>query len=528
MRLGPGDKGGTIDRRAFVGGASLAAVASLGARVTAAQEAATPAAADATPVPGGTISVGIQGDPTELDPHLSNLAATELVVDLVYEGLVRIGPDLVPQPSLATAWTISDDGLTYTFDLRDGVTFHNGRALVAGDVVYSIERVMNSDTASPWSPYTARIAGIEAPDDLTVVITLNAPDASFLAALGRHGLVVVPQEAVEADGGLSQAMVGTGPFTFTSYVPNTAVVLGRNADYWDAPKPYLDGVELQIVPDDTARTTALVQGAVDMIEAVPHKDIELLEGMDEIRLIGGQTTNLRWIVFNTRREPFDRPEVRRAIASGIDRQPIIDAAVFGYGEPLIGMYPETFWFGYQGEIPAADPEGAAAALAELDLPDSFAPGLLTWAQYDFLSSSSVVVQEQLRLMGIDAEIDSQENATLIERFYSFDFDMVVMGAAGYVDPNDFIQQNFQSGEANNTSGYDNPEMDALIDQGLSTQDRDERAGIYQEIQQLIIDDAPWINLYTSSTFEGASGRVQGFTHYLSGGFFGLTGTWLES
>ena len=526
MRFRQDSRRGVIDRRAFVGGASLAAVASLGME-SAAQEAATPAASDAAPVAGGTIHVGVQGDPTELDPHLSNLAATELVVDLVYEGLVRIGPDLVPQPSLATSWTISDDGLTYTFDLREGVTFHNGRAMVAGDVVYSIERVMDPDTASPWSPYTARVAGIEAPDDLTVVITLDAPDASFLAALGRRGLVIVPEEAVAAEGGLSQQMVGTGPFTFTSYVPNTSVVLGRNAEYWDAPKPYLDGVELQIVPDDTARTTALVQGAVDLIEAVPHKDLEMLEGMDGIRLIGGQTTNLRWLVFNTRREPFDRPEVRRAIAAGIERQPIIDAAVFGYGEPLLGMYPETFWFGYQGEIPEADPDGAAATLAELGLPESFNPGLLTWAQYDFLSATSIVVQEQLRQMGIESEIDSQEGATLIERFYSFDFDMVVMGAAGYVDPNDFIQQNFQSDEANNTSGYANPDMDALIAQGLATQDLDERAAIYQEIQQLIIDDAPWINLYTSSTFEGAADRVQGFEHYLSGGFFGLVDTWLE-
>ena len=99
------------------------------------------------------------------------------------------------------------------------------------------------------------------------------------------------------------------------------------------------------------RTTALVQGAVDLIEAVPHKDLEMLEGMDGIRLIGGQTTNLRWLVFNTRREPFDRPEVRRAIAAGIERQPIIDAAVFGYGEPLLGMYPETFWPAIKAKFP---------------------------------------------------------------------------------------------------------------------------------------------------------------------------------
>jgi peptide/nickel transport system substrate-binding protein len=270
-----------------------------------------------------------------------------------------------------------------------------------------------------------------------------------------------------------------------------------------------------------------VQGSVDLIEQVPHKDIEIFEGTDGLQLIGGQATNLRWLVFNTRREPFDRPEVRRAIASGIQRQPIIDAAVFGYGEPLAGMYPETFWFGYHGEVPEGDPDAAAAELASLDLPADVAPGLLTWAQYDFLSATSVVVQEQLRTMGIESDIESEESATYIQRFYAYDFDIAVMGASGYIDPNDFIQQNFKSDEPNNTSGYANPEMDTLIAEGLETQDRDARADIYQEIQQLVIDDAPWVNLYTSTTYQGATERLHGFTHYLSGSLYSLRESYFE-
>ena len=512
-----------FDRRTFTAG-----VAGLGAAI--ALPAAPGLAQGATPEPvrGGTLRVGVVGDPTELDPALSNLSATIQVVDLVYEGLVHEGPDLVPQPALAERWEISDDGREYTFHLRDGVTFHHGQPLTAADVVYSIERVMNPEVGSPWSPYTERITGIEAPDDRTVMITLDAPDASFLAGLGRQGLAAVPRDVVESEGGLSQRMVGTGPFRFVEYVPNTGVTLERNPDYWDGDKPYLDGIEIQIIPDDTARTTALVQGSADLIEAAPHKDLALLEETAGVALAGGLTTNLRWLVFNTRREPFDRPEVRRAIARGIARQPIIDAAVFGYGEPLAGMYPEDFWFGYEGEIPEPDPEAAAAELAELGLPEGVAPGLLTWAQYDFLSSTSVVVQEQLRGMGIESGIEPEEVATYIGRFYEYDFDIAVMGAAGYVDPNDFIQQNFLSGEPNNTSGYENPEMDELIRAGLETQDREERAAIYQQIQQLIIDDAPWINLYTSSTFEGLRDTVRGFEHYLSGGLYSLRQTWLES
>jgi peptide/nickel transport system substrate-binding protein len=437
-----------LDRRLLLAGAGSAALSTAIAPIftqAKRQDAATP-------VPGGTISVGVQGDPTELDPARSNLAAATLIVDLVYEGLVHEGPELVPQPAVAERWEISDDGLTYTFHLRSGVTFHHGRELSADDVVFSMERVMDPETASPWLPYTDGIVSVDAPDEATIVFTLAAPNAAFLAGLTLKGLVIVPRDIAEQDGELSQRMVGSGPFRFVDYVPNTQISLGRNEDYWDEGKPYLDGVEILIVPDDTSRTTALVSDTVQLIEQVPHRDIELLEGTDGVELVGGVTTNLRWLVFNLRREPFDRLEVRQAIAGSIVRQPIIDAAVFGYGEPVVGMYPETFWFGYEGDISEPDPEGAAAALADLGLPDDFRPGLLTWSQYGFLSSTSVVVQEQLNQMGIESEIESEENATYIERFYSYDFDIAVMGAAGYVDPNDFLQQNFSSEEVNNTSG----------------------------------------------------------------------------
>lgn len=512
-----------IDRRSLLaGGGALAFGVTMVPR-----SAGSARQGAATPVPGGVLRLGVQGDPTELDPALSNLAATELIVDLVYEGLVHEGPDLVPQPSLAERWDVSSDDLTYTFHLRQGVTFHHGREFTADDVVYSFERVMNPETGSPYVPYTDRISGIDAPDERMVVFTLESPDASFLAGLCRRGLVIVPEDIAESEGGLSQRMVGTGPFQYVEYIPNTSVTLDRNETYWDEGKPYLDRVEIQIIPDDTARTTALVSGTVDLIEQVPHKDIEIIDEAVGVELVGGVAANLRWLVFNTRREPLDRPEVRRAIASGIDRQPIIDAAVFGYGEPLVGMYPEAFWFGYEGDVPPPAPDEAATRLADLGLPEDFQPGLLTWAQYGFLSATSVVVQEQLRTFGIESEIESEENATYIQRFYEYDFDIAVMGASGYIDPNDFIQQNFISDSINNTSGYANPEMDALIAEGLETQDQDARAEIYQRIQQLIIDDAPWVNLYTSSTYEGANSSVRGFTHYQSGSLYSLRETWLE-
>ena len=515
---------GQINRRTLaVAGSGLALAPFLGVK-TALGQGATPAA---EPVPGGTLRVGVQGDPTNLDPHLTVLAAAGAVIELLYDGLVQVDADLIPQPSLAAEWEVSEDGLTYTFTLRDNATFHNGRQIVADDVVYSIQRVQDPEVASPSASYASGIAEVTAVDDLTVALTLATPDASFLTKLAWWGMSVVPSEAVEEFGDLALNPVGSGAFVLGEYVPNTRLSLTRHDGYWDAPRPYLDGVDILIVGEDTSRTTALVSDTVDLIEQVPHKDIALLEGTDGVSLAGAAATNLRWLVFNLRKEPFGSLEFRQAVAAALDREAIIDSAVFGYGEALVGLYPPSYWAGYQGEVPAQDVEQAAELLASVEIPDGFVAELLTWAQYDFLSNTSVVVQEQLRQVGIEAEITPEENATYIERFFGGDFDIAVMGASGYMDPNEWLEQSLATGGPNNAAGYSNPALDELIAAGLVEQDRSARAEIYQQAQQIVIDDAPWISLYTSSTYEGLRDRVKGFQHMLSGGLRSITGVWLD-
>lgn len=480
------------------------------------------------PVTGGTLRVGVQGDPSELDPHLTVLNAAGVVIDLVYDGLVKEDDALVPQPALAESWEISDDGLTYTFALRQGVTFHDGTPFDSAAVKFSLDRIANPEVASPSAANVAGIASVEAPDPATVVITLKAPDASFIANLCRPGLSIVSPAAVEQNGDLQTTMVGTGPFVFREYVPNTEISFDRNPDYWQDGLPYVDELILQVAPDDTVRTTALVSGTVDLIEAVPAKDIELLEADSNIVLAGDRTTNLRWIVFNLRKEPFSNPAFRQAVAKAIDRQPIIDAAVFGYGEPLAGLFPNTYWAAWQGEIPPVDVAGATELLAGVTLPENFRPQLLTWQAYDFLSSTSVVLQEQLRQIGIESDIDPQENAIYLEKYLGGDFDIAVMGASGYIDPNDWLQGSFATGGSTNAAGYSDPEMDQLITEALATPDRAARAAVYQQIQQKIIDEAIWVSLYTSYVYEAHRSNVQGYTHRLSATLSSLRKTWIES
>jgi peptide/nickel transport system substrate-binding protein len=513
-----------IDRRTFVSATAVAAGTPWALGSTGLAQEGTPFE---EPRLGGTMRVGVQGDPTNLDPHLTVLAAAGIVIELLYDGLVQVDANLIPQPSLASSWTVTEDGLTYTFSLRENATFHNGRPVVADDVVYSILRVQDPEVGSPSASYAAGIGSVEAVDDVTVTMTLSAPDASFLTKLAWWGMSVVPREAVEENGDLALNPVGSGAFVLDEYIPNSSLTLSRHDGYWDAPRPYLDGVEILIVGEDTSRTTALVSDTVDLIEQVPHKDIAVLEATAGVVLAGAGATNLRWLVFNLRKEPFSSLEFRQAVAAALDRQAIIDSAVFGYGEPLVGLYPPSYWAGYQGEVPTQDLDAAAELLSTVALPEGFTAELLTWAQYDFLSNTSVVVQEQLRQAGIEAEIVPEENATYIERFFGGDFDIAVMGASGYMDPNEWLEQSLATDGPNNAAGYSNPALDELIAAGLVERAPEARVDIYQQAQQIVIDDAPWISLYTSSTYEGLQQRVRGFQHLLSGGLKSITGVWLK-
>lgn len=522
---------GTLTRRQAMRkgaalGLSVPAMMALGAvgnrpRAAVAQEASP------EPVRGGTLRVGLSADPAELDPHLTSLTAAWHVIEFVYNTLVTTNAALEPVPSLAEDWQISDDGLIYTFNLRQGVKFHNGREFVGEDVKYSYERIL-TDPASPNASELASVDTIEVPDDSTVVITLKAPDSSFLAKLMGSSLSIVPREAVEEFGDLKQNMVGTGPFRFVEYVPNSMVTLEANPDYWEEGLPYVDAMEMQIVPDQTARSTALTSGTVDFIEYAPVQDLPIYEADDSIVVTGDENTNIRYMALNVSREPFDKLEVRQAIAKVIDRQPIVDAAVFGAGTATNILFPASYWAGYESEIPAPDIEGAKELLAQAGYPDGFDTEIHSWAQYPFLSNAAIVIQEQLKQVGINAELRFEENAIYLENYFAGNFDMSVTGTSAYVDPNDVVLANFGTGESNNGIGYSNEEMDQLIAEGMAATDQAERAEIYKRIQEIILEDIPWINLFIANQYEAMKDYVQGYEHIPTGSNIALKRSWLTN
>jgi peptide/nickel transport system substrate-binding protein len=524
---------GRISRRGVMArGAALG----LSAPVLAALAARVPAVAaqEATPDPevktGGILKVGLQADPTALDPQTQSLTAIWRVVEHIYQGLTGVRPDLSIEPLLAESWEISEDGLTYTFALRQGVTFHDGTPLTAGDVKFTLERLVDPATASPSAGDLATMESVEAPDDQTVVVTLTQPDAAFLAILSQSSVGIMSEAFVTANNGdVSQTAMGTGPFMFNEYVPNTRVVLDKNPNYWEAGLPYLDGLEMIIAPDDTSRTSAVVTGTVDLIEYAPLRDIEILEQDTALKLAGDANTNIRFIGINFEREPLNILEVRQAIAAVIDREAVLGPAVFGHGTPTTTLFPPGYWATLDAEIPAPDPERARQLLADAGYPDGFDTTITSWSQYSFLSAPAVVIQEQLATIGIRAELNLVENATMIERVHAptnRDYDLAVTGQSGYIDPN-YLIQDFATGVSGNLASYSNERVDELIAAGIASTDQAERAEIYQEIQQILLEDLPWINLFIANQYEAMKTDVMGYVHIPTGTGISYKVTWLD-
>lgn len=498
----------------------------------AASPAASPVAVTAAPTAdpnaktGGTLKVGLQADPAELDPHKTSLTAAWHVIEHMYDGLVSVSPALTPVPALAESWEISADGITYTFTLRSGVKFHNGRELTADDVKYSLERIVDPATASPAASDFEVIAKVEATDATTAVVTLKNADASFMAKLMSYAAKIVPQEEVEKNGDLMNVAVGTGPFKFVEYIPNSSFKVEKNPDFWIPGLPYLDAIEFTIAPEATSRTAALVSNTVDFIEYAPVQDMETFKGDSTLAVTGDENTNIRYMAINVSREPYNKPEVRQAIAKVVDRGPIIDAAIFGFGTPMQTIFPESYWAGLPQDIPAPDIEGAKALLEQAGV-SGLKPRITSWAQYAFLSNAAVVIQEQLKAIGIEAELDLQENATYLEGYFAGDFDLSVTGTSAYIDPNDVLYNNFKTGADSNGIQYSNAEVDSLLDQGLAETDQAKRAEIYTRIQQILLEDLPWVNLFIANQYEAMRTFVKGYVHLATGSNASFREVWLD-
>ncbi len=451
-------------------------------------------------------------DSVSLDPHNAVDAESFRLTFNFYESLVGASSeDNKIVPKLAEDWNVSEDGTVWTFELREGVKFHDGTELDAEAVVYNFERM--SDENHPQHKgafsYYKRLLGtkikeVKAEDKHTVVFQLHESSATFLPNLATPSFGIISPTALEEHGEeIASNPVGTGPFTFDSWKKDSEITLEKNEEYWNEGLPKLDKVIYKVIPDNSARLTALKNGEIDIMESLNTSDIESVKSDDRLKFNTRPAGNIGYISLNREMEPLDNPKVRQAINHAIDRQGIADAFFGGQAEVASTMLPSTSW-AFNSEIKGYEynPEKAKELLAEAGYSDGFELEYSTMSdpRLWMLQPQKIaeVVQENLEEIGITAKVNSSEWATHVEQVNNLKHDMAVMGwITQNGDPSNILETLFHSANAEapvaaNNSAFKNDKVDELFKKAEVTLEQEEREKYYKEIQKIIHEDAPTV------------------------------------
>ncbi|MCK8466397.1 ABC transporter substrate-binding protein [Microbacterium sp. KSW4-16] len=449
-----------------------------------------------TPDPDATLHVGLVLEPTNLDiRHTSGAALEQILIDNIYEGLVSRTQENEIEGRLASDYTVSDDGLTYTFTLNEGIQFHDGTALTSADVVSSYETVRTDATVQGNAEF-AKVSSITAPDATTVEIVLTEPDQNFLFTLtGPAGLVFKTGDTTD----LKSAENGTGPFTLTRWNKGSTITFARNDDYWGE-KAGVAQVEFQYIPDFTAGVNAALAGDVDVLTAVDPNLAPQLEDSGEFALTKGRTTDKATLAFNNQKAPLDDVRVREALRLAIDRDALVEAV--GAGTTLYGPIPELDP-GYEdlSDVISYDPEKAKSLLAEAGQEDLELT--LTIPAFYGTTVPKVLISD-FKKVGVSLEVNSVEFPTWLEDVYTnHDYDLSFVL---HVEPRDF--GNFA--DPDYYFGYDNTEVQRLYAEALAEVDPDKSAELLAQAARIVSEDhaADW--LYNGETITAVSPIVAGF------------------
>lgn len=485
--------GPRVSRRTLMKLAAATGAAGFAGQLAMQEQSLAAAPARQEPKQGGTLRVGfVTSQIVTLDPgQLSQGVVAGSVLPSIHSSLVQFDEQLGLIPDLAESWEVTSDGLSYTFKLRQGLTFHNGDTLTSADFLYTYQRTTNADFASPHANKLALITDFTTPDDLTVSLTLSAPFAPFMAVACTRGpgraLTPISKRAIDemGDEGFGLSPVGSGPFMI---VPGTAEV-GRGLDLqpfeaWYGGRAPLDKIEIRLVPEPSSAVSGLEAGDLDVIDPFPATAYEQLQSNPDITIITAPSTSWRGVAMNMNRPPWDNVVARTAVAKAMDRQGFVDKAFFGLATPGIGAIAPAFGWAYipfdQVQTTQAFNLDEAKALAE--------QAGIVGAKPVIISSEEIgqrpteVLRTMLVDLGLDPQVDFQQAATFNERWQSGDYDMFLHGSQVDADPDDGHWNFFFSTGPWNTYGYKSEAVDALLEQSRSTADQAERARIFQELQ----------------------------------------------
>ncbi len=472
---------------------------------------ATGAAAQRTDV-----TLGMVLEPPNLDPTAGAAAAIdEIVYANVFEGLTRFGPDGAILPALAERYEANEDATVWTFHLHEGVTFHDGTAMDADDVVFSLDRARADDSVNAQKALFAGIASVEAVDPATVRITTSEPDGDLPFALSwGDAVIVAPETAATA----ATDPVGTGPFRFVEWRQGDRVELARYDGYW-GPAPAIERATFKFIADPNAAFAAVMAGDVDAFPNIPAPEtLATLQGDPRFAVIVGTTEGETILAMNNR--TLSDVRLRAAITHAIDRQAIVDGAMFGYGTPIGTHYaPHSPDYEDLTAGSAYDPDRSRALLAEL----GEVPVLrLMLPPPSYARRGGEIVASQLRAVGIETETTNLEWAQWLEQvFANHDFDLTIVSHTEPADIDIYARPDYYF-------GYDSPEFQALMAQVGATTNDTQRGALLRQAQQRIADDYVNVYLFQLAKTGVADARLRGLWENAPTQANDLTGvSWVE-
>lgn len=460
---------------------------------------------EGTPVPGGSVVYGMTQDLASLDPHVDTDAGTRDVVFNLYEGLVKPTSDGGFIAAVASDYTISDDAKTYTFTLRDGVTFHDGTPVTIEDVKYSIDRYAEIQGES--SAFSSLVDSVEVQDDKTLVVNLKESYSEFLPMMT---IAIIPQSNEDPVGN----PIGTGPFKYVSYTPGQNLELEKYDGYWQEGVPSLDSVEFKFIADVDTAFVELQAGTIDILKYLTSAQAETLG--DDYNIVQGSMNLVHAMYLNSAYEPLSKTEVRQALCYAVDRD-AINNFIFGGKSHIIGshMIPAMSKY-YEPEaetVYSYDPEKAKELLADAGYADGFDLEITVPSSYSQHVDSAQIIADELSQVGINVTLNQVEWSTWLQDVYKGgNFQATVIGFDGTLAPSDWLKK-YVTDDAKNFMHYSNTEYDDVFNTAYTTVDDDVKVENYKKAQMILAEDAAAVYIEDPANLVAVSKKFGGYTFY---------------
>lgn len=496
------------------------------------------------PTSGGTLSVAIDSDPGSLNPAITTSGSTHTAAELMFNGLVGLTPELEPEPELAESWEVLEDGALYRFDLRDGVTWHDGKPFTSADVKFTFEEMLLKLHSRTKTSVGSAIESITTPDDDTVEFRFAEPYAPLLLQLDAVEAPILPKHLYEGTdvqkNPVNSKPIGTGPFELLSYTPDSELRLVKNDDYFKPDLPHLDEVVMRIIPDKGNQVIALEAGEVDWLFGTPGPDLPRLRESGDYEFLTtsvnpGGSNCIMTVSFNLEQPMFQDVRLRRALGNALDRDQFLERVLFGQGKvaqaPISSGIPFAHAAGLEGmpqfDRAAAEDlldeagwrregDGARQAQGVAGVADG-TPLAFRFTHFPSFSAYAQLLRAQLAEVGAEVTLVPLEPPVFADTvFTARDFDTNIISFCNGLDPEIGVKRMYVTSNIgpipfSNSSAYRNPAVDRLFDQARTTVDPAARTATYRQLQEQLVEDLPYLWIVETEANRVFTSQCQGFS-----------------